>query len=142
MVAPSKKDFLQLILDGTIPPLYEEIPYSPPSLIYESVASTNSFLLESVKGPENIARYSFIGFDPCLIFKVKNGFIEIESSEKNLISGCTKSNMKIPPTPPLLKGGRGGFKKLFSRQKNIFSSKPLNILKDLVKSYKQKPFEN
>ncbi|MEW6418367.1 MAG: anthranilate synthase component I family protein [Nitrospirota bacterium] len=102
MVIPSKKDFLNLIEDGNIPPLYEEIQYSPPSLIYESVVSTNSFLLESVKGPENIARYSFIGFEPCLIFKVKNGIM----------------------------GGRG-----FSL------SKPLNVLKALVKSYKQRPFE-
>jgi anthranilate/para-aminobenzoate synthase component I len=86
MVTPSKKDFLNLIEDGNIPPLYEEIPYSPPSLIYEHMASTNSFLLESVKGPENIARYSFIGFDPCLILKVKNGFIEIESSRKKTLS--------------------------------------------------------
>ncbi len=86
MVTPSKKDFLQLIEDSNIPPLYEEIPYSTPYLIYESVASTNSFILESVKGPEKIARYSFIGFDPCLMFKVKNGFIEIESSRKKTLS--------------------------------------------------------
>ena len=85
MLTPSKKDFLRLIKNGKIPPLYEEIPYSSPSLIYESLASANSFLLESVKGPEKIARYSFIGFDPCLIFKVKNGLIEIETSEKKTI---------------------------------------------------------
>src|SRR4030065_2788872 len=108
MITPSKKDFLQLIKDVYIPPLYEEISYSPPSLIYESLASTNSFLLESVKGPEKIARYSFIGFDPCLIFKTRNGLIEIESSEKKTIS----------------------------------SNKPLSVLKNLVKRYRQKPFEN
>ena len=107
MISPSKKDFLAIIKDGKIPPLYEEIPYSSPSLIYESLASTNSFLLESVKGPEKIARYSFIGFDPCLIFKTRNGLIEIESSEKKTIS----------------------------------SNKPLSVLKNLVKSYKQKPFK-
>ena len=107
MISPSKKDFLAIIKDGKIPPLYEEIPYSSPSLIYESLASTNSFLLESVKGPEKIARYSFIGFDPCLIFKTRNSLIEIESSEKNTIS----------------------------------SNKPLSVLKNLVKSYKQKPFK-
>jgi anthranilate/para-aminobenzoate synthase component I len=135
MVTPSKKDFLQLIKGRNIPPLYEEIPYSPPSLIYESVASTNSFLLESVRGPENIARYSFIGFDPCLVFKVKNGLIEVENN---------------PPSPPFTKGGypslippleRGDMGGAFLRQKNISSSKPLNVLKDLVKSYKQIPFE-
>jgi anthranilate/para-aminobenzoate synthase component I len=108
MILPSKRDFLELIKGGTIPPLYEEIPYSSPSLIYESLASTNSFLLESVKGPEKIARYSFIGFDPCLIFKTRNGLIEIESSEKKTIS----------------------------------SNKPLSVLKNLVKRYRQKPFEN
>ncbi len=107
MISPSKEDFLAIIKDGKIPPLYEEIPYSSPSLIYESLASTNSFLLESVKGPEKIARYSFIGFDPCLIFKTKNGLIEMETSKKNTIS----------------------------------SNKPLSVLKNLVESYKQKPFK-
>jgi anthranilate/para-aminobenzoate synthase component I len=86
MITPTKKDFLQLIKDGKIPPLYEEVPYSSPCLIYESFASENSFLLESVKGPEKIARYSFIGFDPCLIFKTKNGLIAIESSRGKTVS--------------------------------------------------------
>ena len=75
MIKPSKKDFLELIGDGEIPPLYDEIQNLSPPQIYEHVASTNSFLLESVKGPEKIARYSFIGFDPCLIFRIKNGLI-------------------------------------------------------------------
>ncbi len=123
MIKPSKKDFLQLIKDGNIPPLYEEIPYSSPHLIYESLASANSFLLESVKGPEKIARYSLIGFEPCLIFKVKNGVMAIENN---------------PPFPPLVKGGKGGL----MEEKNISSSKPLNVLKYLVKSYRQKPFEH
>lgn len=122
MVTPSKKDFLQFIKDGEVPPLYEEIPYSPPSLIYESVASTNSFLLESVKGPENIARYSFIGFDPCLMFKVKNGFIEIEIN---------------PLLSPFTKGGKGGL----MEKKNIAPRKPLKVLKGLINAYRQRSFE-
>ncbi|HYA12064.1 MAG TPA: hypothetical protein VEF37_03685, partial [Thermodesulfovibrionales bacterium] len=79
MITPSKRDFLELVKNGKPPPIYEEIPYSHPQLIYESLASPNSFLLESIKGPMKIARYSFIGFDPYLIFKVKNGLIEIET---------------------------------------------------------------
>ncbi|MDP3048045.1 MAG: anthranilate synthase component I family protein, partial [Thermodesulfovibrionales bacterium] len=46
----------------------------------------NSFLLESVKGPENIARYSFIGFDPYLTFKVKDGAVEITAKGKKAVS--------------------------------------------------------
>jgi para-aminobenzoate synthetase component 1 len=159
MVNPTKKDFLQLIKDGKIPPLYEEIPYSSPGLIYESFASKNSFLLESVKGLEKIARYSFIGFDPCLILKVKNGFMEIETPEETLInSRPTKKHTNtpspksliIPTALPLLKGVGGDFKKeskveferIFPEGKNIFLSKPLSVLKTIVKSYRQKPFEH
>ena len=82
MITPSKKKFLELVKNGRIPPLTEEIPYSPPYSIYESIASPNSFLLESMKGPMKIARYSFIGFDPYAVFRVKNGLIEIESPGK------------------------------------------------------------
>ncbi|MDP3112883.1 MAG: anthranilate synthase component I family protein, partial [Thermodesulfovibrionales bacterium] len=86
MITPSKKNFSKLIKDGEIPPVYKEIPYSSPHLVYESFASPNSFLLESVKGPEKIARYSFIGFDPYLIFKVKNSSVEITTKGRRSIS--------------------------------------------------------
>jgi para-aminobenzoate synthetase component 1 len=88
MITPSKKEFLELVKNGQPPPLSEEIPFSPPYLVYESLASPNSFLLESMKGPMKIARHSFIGFDPYTIFKVKDGLVEIESSkEKVTVSG-------------------------------------------------------
>ena len=153
MIKPSKKDFLQLVKDGTIPPLYEEIPYSSPCSIYKSLASKNSFLLESVKGHEKIARYSFIGFEPCLVFKVKNGIIEIETSDINRTDKSLIKDYKNyhPPSIPPIEGGKvsssyaakvkGGFESAFLRQKNISSSKPLNVLKNLLSSYKQKPFE-
>jgi anthranilate/para-aminobenzoate synthase component I len=88
MTASSKKNFLKSIKYGEIPPTYKEIPYSPPHLVYESLISTNTFLLESIKGPSNIARYSFIGFDPYLIFKVKNGSVEITAKGKRSISSA------------------------------------------------------
>jgi len=88
MVTPSKKEFLELVKNGQPPPLSEEIPFSPPYLLYQSVASPNSFVLESMKGPMKIAHHSFIGFDPYAIFKVKDGLVEIESSkEKVAVSG-------------------------------------------------------
>ena len=84
MLIPSKKEFLEQVKNGRIPPLYQEIPYNSPCAVYEVLKSENSFLLESVKGPQTIARYSFVGFDPCLIFKVKNGLIETVSSGKRI----------------------------------------------------------
>jgi anthranilate/para-aminobenzoate synthase component I len=76
VVIPAIKEFLEMVKTGGIPPLYEEIPFSSPYAVYAYLQSKNSFLLESIKGPEKIARYSFVGFDPCLVFRVKNGIVE------------------------------------------------------------------
>src|SRR4030042_5555929 len=112
MITPSKRNFLELVRNGKLPPLHKEIPYFHPHLIYESLASPNSFLLESMKGPMKIARYSFIGFDPYAVFKVKNGRIEIETTE-GISRECKlkKDDKYNPPIPPLEKGGKGGFEK-------------------------------
>lgn len=73
-----KKGFLEETRKGPIPPLYREIPYAEPVRIYEGYSRCrNSVLLESVKGPYNIARYSFISFDPYLDFTVKDGEVRI-----------------------------------------------------------------
>src|SRR4030065_2671372 len=101
MITPSKRNFLELVKNGKLPPLHKEIPYFHPHLIYESLASPNSFLLESMKGPMKIARYSFIGFDPYAIFKVKNGFLEIKTPlysplvRGELKGGSGKNNISI-----------------------------------------------
>ncbi|MDI6743770.1 MAG: anthranilate synthase component I family protein [Thermodesulfovibrionales bacterium] len=83
---PAKKDFLLSANAGTVSPVYKEIPYFSPHQVYESFISQNTFLLESVKGPANIARYSFIGFDPYLIFRVKNGSTEITYKGRKAVS--------------------------------------------------------
>jgi len=93
MIAPLKRKFLEIAQSGNIPPLYKELPYAAPDSIYESIASPRSFLLESVKGPEKIARYSFIGFDPVLTFKAKNGLIEIDSDRKITLSSARPLNL-------------------------------------------------
>ncbi|HEW81234.1 MAG TPA: anthranilate synthase component I family protein, partial [Nitrospirae bacterium] len=54
-----------------------------------------SFLLESIKGPEKIARYSFIGTDPFLTFRVKNGKVEVTGSSKKISkSGAPLKQLK------------------------------------------------
>ncbi len=83
----TKKDFLNSVENGCIPPVYVEIPYNEPYSVYESLGcSANSILLESVKGPYKIARYSFIAFDPYLVFRVKNGEVSIESRVRSSVS--------------------------------------------------------
>lgn len=58
-------------------PLSAEVPWQEPRRIFESVRTRHSILLESIKGPEKIARYSFICADPFLQIRVKNGLSQI-----------------------------------------------------------------
>ncbi len=76
----TKEQFVALPGDGPVPPLCAEIPFRSPETVYPVFAGAQSFLLESVKGPESIARYSFIGFDPCAAVRVKDGIIETDSA--------------------------------------------------------------
>jgi anthranilate/para-aminobenzoate synthase component I len=83
---PSKKEFIEKTKIGEIGPVYTELPFSSPQQVYEQLESLYSVLLESAKGPEKIARYSFIGTDPFLVFKVKDGKVEESSGNKKSIS--------------------------------------------------------
>jgi anthranilate/para-aminobenzoate synthase component I len=122
MITPSKKDFLQFAKEGKTVPLYEEIPFTSPQSLYALLRSSNTVLLESVKGPAKIARYSFIGFDPHMTFKAKNGLIEIADNSN---PACLTKRL----------GGESLVKN------NISSSKPLQVLKDILKAYRQEHCE-
>lgn len=86
--ASIKREVIEYIERGFYYPLYREIPYNLPRLVYSLFSENGSFVFESIKGPEKIARFSFIGFEPASRIKIKNGFIEIESEERVSVSQC------------------------------------------------------
>lgn len=46
-----------------------------------------AYILESVEGPKRLAEYSFIGFDPCMVFTARDGITEVHdrvSGEKRV----------------------------------------------------------
>ena len=67
-------------------PLYREVPFQGPFEVYMTVRSKNSLLFESLKGPEHISRYAFIGIEPYLMYKVKNGLVEIDCRGRKTVS--------------------------------------------------------
>ncbi len=85
-ILPSKSKFTKNAIGGMISPIYAELPFIPPRQIFECLDSPYSFLLESIKGPEKIARYSFIGAEPFSIFSVKDGAVEI-SGQRSAVKG-------------------------------------------------------
>ncbi|MBU0686646.1 MAG: anthranilate synthase component I [Candidatus Margulisbacteria bacterium] len=76
---PNKDEFLKLAKQGNVIPVYKEIvaDMETPVSAYKKIESEYSFLLESVEGGENIARFSFLGADPLIIFRSKKEKIEI-----------------------------------------------------------------
>lgn len=115
----TKSAFSRLCREGNgVPPLYTELPYASPEALYPAFAGKNSFLFESVRGPEKIARYSFIGFDPCMVFLAKDGVCETRSLGKASLSREKPlkrlgellgmySQLPVPELPPF-QGGVAG----------------------------------
>jgi len=75
MLLPSRDEFLQKARLGNLIPVWREVlaDMETPVSAFRKIAQgrANSFLLESVEGGERLARYSFLGTDPALIFRSK-----------------------------------------------------------------------
>ncbi|MDD5681024.1 MAG: anthranilate synthase component I [Candidatus Omnitrophica bacterium] len=85
MYYPSKKDFIKLSKKGNLIPVYKEIEAdleTPVSSFLKIDEGDYSYLLESVEGEANIARFSFLGANPSLVFKSKGRDIEITENKK------------------------------------------------------------
>ena len=76
MTAPTRAEFIEKAKQGNLIPVWREVlaDMETPVSAFRKIAGTqaNSFLLESVEGGERLARYSFLGSDPFLIFRSKN----------------------------------------------------------------------
>ncbi|MBI5145242.1 MAG: anthranilate synthase component I [Candidatus Omnitrophica bacterium] len=80
MYYPSLKEFLKLSHKGNVIPVYKEISTdldTPVSAFLKIKKGDYAFLLESVEGQEKIARYSFLGSNPSLVFRSKAKSIEL-----------------------------------------------------------------
>src|SRR3989338_9524796 len=80
MFYPAKDEFIKLAHKGNLIPVYSEIlaDFETPLSCYTKIdKGAYSFLLESVEGGERLARYSFLGSNPSLVFSSKNKNVEI-----------------------------------------------------------------
>ena len=75
MTSPTREQFLEKSQQGNLIPVWREVlaDLETPVSAFRKIAGgrPNSFLLESVEGGERLARYSFLGSDPFLIFRSK-----------------------------------------------------------------------
>lgn len=109
MYTPALKDFLKLSKTANVIPVYKEINAdldTPVSAFLKIKKGEYSFLFESVEGQENVARYSFLGANPYLVFRSKAKNIELISSHEKF------SRKYVTDTDPLneIKKIMAGFK--------------------------------
>ncbi|MFA6357146.1 MAG: anthranilate synthase component I [Candidatus Omnitrophota bacterium] len=86
LIKPDLKEFLNFSKKANVIPVYQEINAdldTPVSAFLKLEQGDYSFILESIEGQEKIARYSFIGTNPSLVFKSKGKQIEIIDTQKN-----------------------------------------------------------
>jgi anthranilate synthase component 1 len=97
MYFPSFKEFCKKAKEGNLIPVYKEIladMETPVSAFFKMNSSKYSFLLESIEGGEKWARYTFLGFNPSIIFKSKGNTIHIINgqNEEELINVTSPLN--------------------------------------------------
>src|ERR1051326_481622 len=77
-------EFVELSRRGTFVPVYKEVLadlFTPVSAFLKIAEDADyAFLLESVEGGEHVGRYSFLGKDPFLILRARDGRTTIERS--------------------------------------------------------------
>ncbi len=126
MVEPSLDTLKTRLDEGTIIPVVKELlaDTETPVSAYLKIRdrSTYSFLLESVEGGEKMARYSFLGSDPYLIFRSrgKEGTVrDLNTGKERRFKGdpigelraimADNKTIDIPGLPRFTGGGVGYF---------------------------------
>jgi len=86
--SPNFDRFRQLSRQGNLIPVYKTILAdleTPVSAFYKICSDDYAFLLESVEGGENVARYSFLGSNPSLLFESKGNSVTIRNFQTNCV---------------------------------------------------------
>src|SRR5512136_1333019 len=83
MYYPEFSEFKRLAERGNLIPVYREILAdidTPVSALMKLGSKSHAFLFESVEGGEKWGRYTFLGSDPRVIFKVKGEHVLISEN--------------------------------------------------------------
>src|ERR1700691_4315943 len=124
MIQPDFKSFCKLAQQGNLVPVYERFTAVLLSPVGANLRlahkSKYSFLLESVEGGENLARYTFTGANPEEVFRSRGRACSLESARKQTqLEGDPIEHLRrlvarykpvrVAGLPPLIGGAIGYF---------------------------------
>ena len=124
MIQPDYKTFCRLARQGNLVPVYEAFTADllTPVGAYLRIAqeAKYSFLLESIEGGEAVARHTFAGANPEMIFRVRGGKSFLETNGRSVELGedpieqlrrlvARYRPARVPGLPPLTGGAIGYF---------------------------------
>lgn len=84
MYQPTREEFAKLTEHGNLVPIYRELSAdleTPVSVYFKLRGATESFLLESVEGGEQLARYSFIAIDPSRVLTLRRNTVTLRNHQ-------------------------------------------------------------
>ena len=126
MLFPSLDEVLKISENYPVIPVLWEIPADDwsPLQIYAALSqmSKHAFLLEGISTPSAFCRWSYIGCDPHLIVRVRNGCNEIHAFGSTSAVGCgntehlvremlNENRSPVFPDMPAFTGGFAGFRR-------------------------------
>jgi anthranilate synthase component 1 len=88
MYYPTRAEFTELARRGNLVPVYRELNAdleTPVSVYLKLRGRGESFLLESVEGGEQLARYSFIGANPSRVFIVQGNEVVLRNHDSQTV---------------------------------------------------------
>lgn len=97
MYYPNKKEFIRLAKKGNLIPVYREVraDFETPLSAFTKIDKGEfSYLLESVEGGERIARFSFLGSNPSLVFMSKGKKITLLQGENKKVFRTAKDPLE------------------------------------------------
>lgn len=137
---PSREEFRRLAKKGNLIPVYREIlaDMETPVSAFRKIADHEySYLLESVEGGEKLARYSFLGSGPEVVFKSKGRKVEIIRGRKRKILSVEGDPLQA------LKEIMSGYKPVIPQGLPRFPGGAVGYIGyDMVRFFEELPQEN
>ena len=123
MLHPTFSEFERLATQGTLVPLWRELPadLDTPVSVYlklRAASHASAFLLESVEGGEQLARYSFIGVEPARVITIRGGEVHIRNGQNESVRAASG------------KGPHAG------AQTPAWEPNPLDVLREQMQAYR------